>query len=121
MPTVDAGDEKYSDGDRVPMTASAAVSAGEPVTVTGPEQVGPTDGANGFVGVAGADADADEDLPVQFGGVVPAAVTTGVTAGTALAPASDGSVALTGDGTPAAGDTVALTDAQDGVALVHLS
>ena len=128
MPEVDPGEEKFADADRVPMTATAAVSGGDAVTMSGEMSVAPTDGANGFIGVAGADAAAGEKVPVQLQGVVPANVTTGVAFGNSLVPASNNGGAFTGEAdgsggtvTAGAGDVAAMSDASaDGVALIKL-
>jgi predicted RecA/RadA family phage recombinase len=105
----------FRPGDDVTYTASAAITGGQLVEITGTRSVGPAGAASTkYVGVALFDAAAGDSVTIEAGGVqrptasgaiaagdrvqaaANGAVATGTTAplGTAIAAAADGAVAL---------------------------
>ena len=88
---------KFIPGQAITLAASAAVTAGQLVEVTGPGTVGPA-GADSakVVGVAGFDVASGDRVTVYRGGVQRLAASGAVTAGAAVYAAAAGQVASSG-------------------------
>ncbi len=111
----------FAPGAAITYTASAAVSAGNMVEVTGDRTVGPA-GANSikWVGTAAFDAAIGEKVTVLSGGVQKVLAASDVTAGDLIVCAASGKVAtLAAVTTPTAAD-VTNTRAIVGVALTSV-
>ncbi|MBD3781693.1 MAG: DUF2190 family protein [Micrococcales bacterium] len=83
-------------GQPATFTASAAVTGGQPVEVTGNMQVGPAaSGTQKYVGIAGHDAPAGEKVTVHMpaGSIEEVAVSAAVTAGQHVKASGSGRVA----------------------------
>lgn len=95
---------KFKPGQAVTYTASAAVTGGQIVEVTGDRTVGPA-GASSvkFVGVAAHDAAVGGSVTVFSGGIQRPVASASVTAGALVACAADGKVVTAA---AAAGTTV---------------
>ena len=108
----------YSPGTTVPFTASAAITGGQLVEVTGVETVGPAGAASlKAIGVAAFDAASGARVTVVIGKVVQEAVTTGtVTAGDQIIPAAAGTVS-----TLAAAATDTATDINNARAVIGVA
>lgn len=108
----------YKPGQALTLKASAAITAGQVVAVTGVGTVGPA-GANSaaVVGVAGFDAATNDNVIIYAGGVQNVLASGTVTAGDIIVAAAAGAVAkLAAVTTPTAAD-VTNTRAILGVAL----
>lgn len=105
-------------GQAVTLKASAAITGGQLVAVTGSGTVGPA-GANAtsWVGVAAFDAATNDNVTIYSGGVQSVTASGSVTAGDVVVPAASGAVStLAAVTTPTAAD-VTNTRAVVGVAL----
>lgn len=99
-------------GQALVATASAAITAGQIVEVSGNDTVAPADAASvKWLGVAAFDAVAGNRVTIHAGGTQAPAASGTVTAGDQVAVAADGKVATSVDGDGAIG--VALTTATD--------
>lgn len=110
----------YKPGREITRDASAAITGGQLVVVSGSGTVAPsTTAAATFVGVAGFDAATGDKVTVYTGGVQRITTTGAVTAGDIVVAAAAGTVAT--NAAPAAGQQVgiALTSAAGG-ALVEV-
>lgn len=108
----------FKPGQAVTRQASAAVTGGQVVVVTGSGTVGPSAGASAaFVGVAGYDVASGETVTVFCGGVQRPLASGTVTAGDIVVTAAAGRVVT--NAAPGAGQQVgiALSTAADGVAV----
>lgn len=108
----------FNDGEPVTFAASAAVTAGQLVAVSGDRTVAPA-GANStaWVGVASVDAGTGDKLAVVKGGVQRVLASGAISAGALVVAAADGKVAaLAAVTTPTAAD-VTNTRAIVGIAL----
>ena len=83
----------YKPGQALTLKASATITAGQVVEVTGSGTVGPA-GADStkWVGVAAFDAAANDNVTVYAGGVQECIASAGITAGANLECAADGEV-----------------------------
>lgn len=87
---------KFTPGASRPRTASADVTGGQVVEITGPDTVGPAAaGSKKWCGVAGFDAKAGERVTVYSGGVQYPTASGAVNAGDLVAAATGGKVAKT--------------------------
>lgn len=103
----------FTPGKSRPRTASAKVTGGQLVEVSGNDTVAPAAAdSTGVVGVAGFDAAANDRVTIYSGGVQRPTASGAVTAGDLVAAAADGKVATTTDAALAVG--VAETDGADG-------
>lgn len=84
----------YTPGEAVPMTASATITGGQLVAVSGTGTVGPAGAASGaVVGVAGHDAASGTRVTVYARGVVHESTASGaITAGNQLTAGASGTV-----------------------------
>jgi hypothetical protein len=99
---------KFSPGQGFTCTASAPVTGGQLVELTGARRVGPAGAASlKVLGVAMRDAVAEAELPVEVQGVVALTASGAIAAGDRVQAAAAGAVAVLG-GTPADGQTVGL-------------
>jgi len=106
----------FKPGQAVTLKASAEITGGQVVAVTGSGTVGPAGAASAtWVGVAANDAAVNDNVTVYSGGVQHAAASGAITAGDLVVTAASGAVAKAGD-TPADGTIlgIALTTAADG-------
>lgn len=100
-------------GQALVATASAAITAGQIVEVSGNDTVAPAAAASvKWLGVAAFDAKAGDRVTVHAGGTQAPKASGAVTAGDQVAVAAGGTVATSADGVGAVG--VALTNAADG-------
>lgn len=100
-------------GQALVATASAAITAGQIVEVSGNDTVAPAAAASAkWLGVAAFDAKAGDRVTVHAGGTQAPKASGAVTAGDQVAVAAGGTVATSADGVGAVG--VALTNAADG-------
>ncbi|WP_134324707.1 capsid cement protein [Cumulibacter soli] len=103
-------------GKALPIPASAAITAGQLVAVSGSNTVGPAGAASvAWLGVAAFDVASGELVTVHCGGTQELTASGAITAGAAVAAAANGAVATLG-ADPAAGTVVgvALTTAANG-------
>ncbi|NHN55780.1 DUF2190 family protein [Calidifontibacter sp. DB0510] len=106
---------KFTPGATRPRTASAAITGGQVVEITGPDQVGPASaGSTKWCGVAGFDVKAGERVTVYAGGVQFPIASGAVAAGDAVACAANGRVSKTtsSDGTVVGVAESSATDGQ---------
>lgn len=90
----------FKPGQEVTLTASAAITGGQVVVVSGNETVAPSAGASAAaVGVAKYDAASGAKVGVVFGGVHELTSTGAVAAGDSVTSAESGAVASLGAGT----------------------
>jgi hypothetical protein len=109
----------YKPGESITCTASATITAGQLVAVSGDGTVGPAGAATAaWVGVAAFDAASGDKLLVHCGGVQRLVASGGVTAGAGVISGAAGTVA-SGLGTVGQQVGVALTTAAD-TALVEV-
>lgn len=100
-------------GQALVATASAAITAGQIVEVSGNDTVAPAGaGSAKWLGVAAFDAKAGDRVTIHAGGTQAPKASGAVTAGDQVAAAANGRVATSADGAAALG--VALTNAADG-------
>lgn len=101
-------------GDLVTLKASATITAGQVVGVTGSGTVGPA-GADSavMVGVATQDAVANDNITISCGGTQSVKAAGAITAGDAIECAAAGAVATASGGTVLTVIGVALTTAAD--------
>lgn len=106
----------YKPGQSLPYTASATVTGGQLLEVTGSGTVGPAGAASTkVVGVAAFDCASGERVTIHAGGVQRAvAAAGGVTAGDVVAAGAAGTVAPIGGGAFATKIGIALTTAAAG-------
>jgi predicted RecA/RadA family phage recombinase len=106
----------YKPGQSLPYTASAAITGGQLVAVTGSGTVGPAAaGATNCVGVAAFDCASGDRVTIHTGGVQRiVAAAGGVTAGDIVAAGAAGTVAPIGTGTFGTKIGIALTTAAAG-------
>lgn len=106
---------KFRPGQDVTFEASAAVTGGQVVIVSGDNTVAPSSAASAaWIGVAAFDAASGEKVTVKAGGVEPLTASGAITAGGNVAAAADGKVAAIGAGTADQIVGVALAAAADG-------
>ncbi|GGH34185.1 capsid cement protein [Microbacterium album] len=109
---------KFKPGEAVTFTASADVTGGRLVAVTGDRTVGPADADSAaVVGVAGFDAKSGERVTVftRAGGVHRLTAAGAIAAGASVISAADGKIATVGDGTNPIGLALAAATANDDV------
>lgn len=106
----------FKPGSTIPSTASAAITGGQLLEVTGSSTVGPAAAASTkCVGVAAFDVASGGRVTIHCGGVQRiVAATGGVTAGDIVAAGAAGTVAPIGAGTFGAKIGIALTTAAAG-------
>lgn len=110
----------HDDGDSITRQASASITGGQLVAVSGSGTVAPTSGVSAtWLGVAAFDANSGDNVTVYSDGVQRLIASGAVTAGDIVVGAAAGAVAT--NATPAAGQQVgiALTTAASG-ALVEV-
>lgn len=111
----------YRPGEALPVTASAAITGGQLVKVTGPFTVGPTTAAGAdWVGVATNDAAVGEMVTVVSGGVEELTASGAIAAGAEVIPAAAGAVATIGAGSVNHRVGLALQAAASGKVFVKL-
>lgn len=105
----------FAPGDDITMTASAAITGGQLVAVSGVKTVAPTGASTGaWLGVATTDAASGAKVGITSGGVQELVASGSVTAGDVVVPAAAGKVAAIGAGTTYSHVVgVALTTAAD--------
>ena len=105
----------FAPGTAVTRRASAAITGGQVVAVTGPGTVGPAgaDSAS-WVGIAGFDAKTGEDVTIWSGGIQRPIASGAVAAGAAVACAAAGKVASAASPTALTLVGIAQTTAADG-------
>lgn len=105
----------YKPGQALTLKASATITAGQLVAVSGDGTVAPA-GADGtsWVGVAAFDAATNADVTVYTGGVQSLKASGAITAGDAIEAAAAGAVATGGSTTFATYVGIALSTAADG-------
>jgi len=106
----------FKPGQAITLKASAAITGGQVVAVTGSGTVGPSGASSAkWVGVAANDAAQNDNVTIYSGGVQHATASGAITAGDLLVTAASGAVATAGE-TPADGTVIgiALTTAADG-------
>lgn len=114
----------YMPGTAYSTTASAAITGGQLVEVTGSGTVGPAAGTNPGIGIAANDAAANSRVAVYLGNLVQEATTSAnVTAGNPLKAAAGGTVAPWVSGTDGAHLQIglALTTATSGATVRYLN
>ncbi len=92
---------KYAPGDRVTYSASAAITGGQLVTISGNGTVAPTAGGASVEGVATRDAATGQLVTVVSGGVAPLTASAAIGAGGRVMPAASGAVQPYGPVAPA--------------------
>ncbi len=93
---------KYAPGDRVTYAASAAITGGQLVTISGNGTVSPTSGgADEVEGVATRDAATGQLVTVVSGGIPPLTASAAIGAGGRVMPAASGAVQPYGPVAPA--------------------
>lgn len=104
----------HTPGQAVTLKASASITAGQVVGVTGSGTVGPA-GADSavMVGVAAQDASTNDYVTVYCGGTQSVTAAGAITAGDAIECAANGTVATASGGTVLTVIGVALTTAAD--------
>lgn len=113
---------KYNPGTELTFTASAAVTGGQLVEITGDNTVGPAGaGSDSWIGVAGHDAGTGELVHVTNGNVHVLTASGAVAAGGAVVAAAAGAVAAAAAETGLALVGVALSAAADSKVLVKLA
>lgn len=108
----------FKPGQAITRQASAAITGGQVVVVTGSGTVGPSAGASAaFVGVAAFDVASGGDVTIFSGGVQRPLASGAITAGDIVITAANGRVIT--NAAPGAGQQVgiALSTAADGVAV----
>ncbi len=106
----------YKPGQSVPLQASAAITGGQLVVVSGTGTVAPSSVAtHAWVGVAAQDVPSGQKVTIHKGGVQELTATGAITAGDRVIPATAGTVAALGAGTDYSQVVgVALTTAANG-------
>jgi len=95
----------YTPGESITRQASAAITGGQLVAVSGSGSVAPTSAATAaFVGVAGFDAASGADVTVRVGGVQRLTAVGAIAAGDIVVAAAGGGVAT--NAAPGAGQQV---------------
>src|SRR5699024_723477 len=103
----------YKPGQALTLKASDAVTGGQIVEVTGDGTVGPAAAASAkVIGVAGFDADTNENVTVFAGGVQGVVANGSVSAGDSIVAGVSGSAVAQSGIDPVIG--IALSDASDG-------
>ena len=105
----------YKPGQALTLKASATITGGQLVAVTGSGTVGPAGAAStAFVGAAGFDAEVNGNVTIFCGGVQNLTASGAITAGSPVIAGANGTVVTSA--TPPAGQQVgvALTTAADG-------
>lgn len=112
----------YDEGDSITRTASAAITGGQLVRVSGSGTVAPVSAASAdWLGVAGFDVASGEPVTVYPGGIQRPVASGAITAGSTVEGAAGGKVAAHTNGTNDVNIVgLALTTAADG-ALVEVS
>lgn len=88
---------KFIPGQAITLAASAEITGGQLVEVTGAGTVGPAQADSAkVVGVAGFDAAAGDRVTIYRGGVQRLIASAAITAGTAVAAAASGQAAASG-------------------------
>jgi hypothetical protein len=105
----------YKPGQALTLKASAAITGGQLVVITGSGSVGPAGAAAAnWVGVAAFDAATNDNVTIHSSGVQSLTASGAVTAGDSLVSAAAGQVATGAAATPSAFVGVALTTAVNG-------
>lgn len=105
---------KFKPGQAITYKASAAITAGQVVAVTGDGTVGPAGAtSSAWVGVAAFDAAVGDNVTFYSGGVQRPTASGAVSVGAAVATAAGGKVATSATPTSAQFVGVALTAATD--------
>ncbi len=112
---------KFKPGDDITFVASAAVTGGQLVIVSGVNSVAPSGGASAiWVGVARQDAAITENVVVCRGGVQKIVASGAITAADRVLPAAAGKVITIGAGSTAHAVGTALTTVADGAVVLVL-
>ncbi len=105
----------HTPGQAVTLKASATITGGQVVAVTGSGTVGPAGAdSTSWVGVAANDAATNDNVTVYCGGTQNCTASGAITAGDAVEVAASGAVALASTPTVATHLGLALTTAADG-------
>lgn len=105
----------FKPGQAVTLKASATVTGGQVVAVTGSGTVGPAGAASvAWVGVAANDAATNDNVTIFSGGVQSLTASGAITAGAAVATGAAGTVATSATPTSAEIVGIALTTAANG-------
>lgn len=128
MASVEPGEEKYEDSDRITQTSeNGAGEQGNALAYGSGGGMVLTSGDNGFAGIQGSTPNgAGDSIAVQKHGITPATVAAGVAAGNRLVPGADGVLQTTdedasGTADPAGpGDIRAESDEDGGIAEVYV-
>ncbi len=111
----------YAPGHSITVQASADVTGGRLVEITGPEAVAHAGAASAKVfGAAATDAKTGEDVLVLRGGVQKLVASAAIPAGTRVAAAANGKIAAVANGDRGIGLTITSTSAGDQLALTAL-
>ncbi|MGV8852826.1 MAG: capsid cement protein [Rhodoglobus sp.] len=108
---------KFKPGQAVTFKASAGVTGGRLVVVTGSRTVGPAGADANAIGVAGFDAVTGEDVTVftSSGGLHPLIASAAIAAGAKVISAATGKVATIGAGTNPIGTAITAAAADNDV------
>lgn len=105
----------YKPGQALTLKASAAITGGQLVALTGSGTVGPAGAASAaWVGVAAFDGATNDNVTIHSGGVQSLTASGAVTAGDQVVSAANGQVATGTPASPGAFVGVALTTAASG-------
>ena len=105
----------YRPGQVLTLKASAAVTGGQLLAITGSGTVGPAGAAAAnWVGVAAFDGATNDNVTIHSGGVQSLTASGAITAGDSLVSAAAGQVSTGAAATPSAFVGVALTSAANG-------
>jgi hypothetical protein len=105
----------YKPGQALTLKASATITGGQLVALTGSGTVGPASaGSAAWVGVAAFDAATNDNVTIHSGGVQSVTASGAVTAGDAVAAAANGQVSTSATPASAVFVGVALTTAASG-------
>lgn len=111
----------WKPGADVTLTASAAVTGGQVVMISGNDSVAPASAASAaWFGVAAFDAAAGDKVTVHRGGVHPLTASGAIAAGANVITAAAGAVATLGAGTPDQVVGIAVSAAANGKVSVAL-
>lgn len=112
---------KFKPGHDITLAASAAVTGGQLVVVSGVNTVAPSSTSTpSWVGIARQDAGVGDKVVVTRGGVQKPVASGAITAGDRVLPAAAGRVATIGAGAAANSVGTALTTAADGAIVLVL-
>lgn len=112
---------KFKPGQDVTLTASATITGGQLLIVSGVNTVAPSGGASAlYAGVARQDTASGDKVVVTRGGVQKIVASGAITAGDRVIPAAAGKVATIASGSTAHAVGTALTTVADGATVLVL-